>query len=93
MVKLNASGMKDYASLKQALNIVHIFRSLEHFKSFVVLLQTNLLIRKKKLVQINHICKHNPTVSKYNIIMTWYQGLTKMSSKFYNNSYKSEEQI
>ena len=47
MVKLNASGMKDYASLKQALNIVHIFRSLEHFKSFVVLLQTNLLIRKE----------------------------------------------
>jgi hypothetical protein len=70
MVKLNTLSMKDYASLKQASNIIHIFQSLQHFKSFVVLLQTNLLIRKK-LVQINHICKHNPTVSKYNMIMTW----------------------
>ena len=48
MVKLNASSMKDNASLKQASNIMHIFQSLQHFKSFTHLLFCYKLTDKKK---------------------------------------------
>jgi hypothetical protein len=92
MVKLNASSMNDYVSLKQASNIIHISFKVSNISSHLLFCY-KLTDKKKKLVQINHICKHNLTVSKYNMIMTWYQGLTKMPSKFYNNSYKSDKQI